>query len=159
MPTPTSPEVLSAIPHRPPFLFVDAIVSETATSIVCSRTFHPEEDFYRGHYPGSPITPGVLLCEAVVQAGAIFLSRKMTASGSGLEGVPLLAKISEVRFRSPVLPGDTVTLVAELKEVVGGFHLMRGSASCGSRRILTLDFAVAWKTPEPAASQQQQQQQ
>ena len=58
--------------------------------------------------PGAPITPGVLLCEAVFQTGALYLARSLAASGDRAAGVPLLAKIAEVRFRSPVYPGDTI---------------------------------------------------
>ena len=53
-------QILERIPHRPPFLFVDDIVSETAEGIVARRTWRADEDFYKGHYPGAPITPGVL---------------------------------------------------------------------------------------------------
>ena len=57
-----NPTVLQLIPHRPPFLFVDEIVSESPDSLVARRTFRADEDFYKGHYPGAPITPGVILC-------------------------------------------------------------------------------------------------
>jgi 3-hydroxyacyl-[acyl-carrier-protein] dehydratase len=145
-----SPSVLDLIPHRPPFLFVDEIVAETPDSLLARRTFRPDEDFYRGHYPGAPITPGVLLCEAVFQAGALYMARTMAGQGSR-EGVPLLAKISDVRFRSPVYPGDTILIEVKKKEVVGGFTMMSGNIKNGDKRVLSVDFAVAWKTPEGAA--------
>jgi 3-hydroxyacyl-[acyl-carrier-protein] dehydratase len=151
-------EVLASIPHRPPFLFVDEIVAETPTSLTTRRRFRPEEAFYEGHYPGAPITPGVLLCEAVFQTGALFLSRSLQAKGGQLQGVPLLAKIGEVRFRNPVYPGDTVTISVSQREVLAGFYMMSGMVQMDGKRVLTVDFSVAWKTPEggqAAASQQQ----
>lgn len=140
--------VTDLIPHRPPFLFVDAIVSETDESLVATRTFRADEDFYAGHYPGSPITPGVLLCEAVFQAGALFMARQAQKTGTAAEGgVPLLAKIDSVRFRNPVYPGETVTIEVKRREQLGGFTMMSGSVKSGGKRVLTVDFAVAWKTP------------
>jgi len=142
--------VTDLIPHRPPFLFVDEIVSESGDGIVAKRTWRAEEDFYRGHYPGAPITPGVLLCEAVFQTGALFMARQARAAGgkSG-EGVPLLAKISDVRFRCPIYPGDTVVIEVRRREVLGGFSLMSGSVKkADGTRVLSVEFSVVWKAPE-----------
>jgi 3-hydroxyacyl-[acyl-carrier-protein] dehydratase len=141
-----SPEILARIPHRPPFLFVDEIVSETADGLVARRTWRTAEDFYSGHYPGAPITPGVLLCEAVFQAGALYLSKSL-ANQAARGGVPLLVKISDVRFRSPVFPGDTVLIEVKRKDVLGGFYIMSGAMKRGDTRILTVEFSVAWKVP------------
>ncbi len=141
--------VTDLIPHRPPFLFVDEIVSETEDSLTARRTWRADEDFYRGHYPGAPITPGVLLCEAVFQTGALYMARRAQAAGAKPgEGVPLLAKISDVRFRSPVYPGDAVTIEVKRREEVGGFTMMSGAIKNGDKRVLTVEFAVAWKTPQ-----------
>jgi 3-hydroxyacyl-[acyl-carrier-protein] dehydratase len=144
-----SPEILRRIPHRPPFLFVDEIVSETPDLLVARRTWRPDEDFYSGHYPGAPITPGVLLCESVFQAGALHLSRVLAEQGVPA-GVPLLVKISDVRFRNPVFPGDVVTIEVRKKDTLGGFFMMSGAMKRGDTRILSVDFSVAWKTPEAA---------
>lgn len=143
--------VTNFIPHRPPFLFVDEIVSENETGLVAKRTWRADEDFYRGHYPGMPITPGVLLCEAVFQTGALFLSRRQAAKGEAAQaGVPLLAKISDVRFRNPVYPGETILIEVKEKEALGGFVFMSGSVKSGDKRVLNVDFSVGWKVPEKA---------
>ncbi len=143
-------QVTQLIPHRPPFLFVDEIVSQAGDSLVARRTWRAEEDFYKGHYPGAPITPGVLLCESVFQAGALLLADKLAGQGKP-DGVPLLAKVENVRFRSPVYPGDTITIEVKINETAGGFYLMSGHIRNGEKRVLNVDFSVAWKTPEGPA--------
>lgn len=142
-------QVTDLIPHRPPFLFVDEIVSSAADHLIAKRTWRAEEDFYRGHYPGAPITPGVLLCEAVFQTAACHMALKAKAAGAKPgEGVPLIAKISDVRFRSPVYPGDTITLEVKEKDAMGGFTMLSGSIKkADGTRVLNVEFAVAWKTP------------
>ena len=143
------PLILQLIPHRPPFLFVDEIVSETPDGLVARRAWQAEEAFYKGHYPGAPITPGVLLCESVFQTAALFIAKQaMAAGGKPGDGVPLLAKISDVRFRSPVYPGDVVTMEVKKKDSLGGFIMMTGAVKNGDKRVLTVDFSVAWKAPE-----------
>lgn len=142
-------QITDLIPHRPPFLFVDAIVSESAEGLVATRTFRADEDFYKGHYPNAPITPGVLLCEAVFQTGALFLARQ-AAGQATRAGVPLMAKISDVRFRNPVFPGETITISVKKKESLGGFTMMSGSVTSGSKRVLSVEFTVAWTTPAGA---------
>lgn len=142
--------VTELIPHRPPFLFIDEIVENSAESLTAKREWRSDEDFYQGHYPNSPITPGVLMCESVFQAGAAYMSLKARASGQAAgEGVPLLAKISDVRFRNPVFPGDTTIITVQKKEEMGGFTMMAGAVKkADGTRVLTVNFSVAWKTPE-----------
>jgi 3-hydroxyacyl-[acyl-carrier-protein] dehydratase len=141
-------EVEKLIPHRPPFLFVDEIVSHDGEVLVAKRTWRTDEYFYQGHYPGAPITPGVLLCEAVFQTGALLMARLMAGGAGGQGGVPLLTKVSDVRFRLPVYPGDTVTIEVKRKETMGDFHFMTGSMKNGDKRVMNVDFSVAWKKPE-----------
>jgi len=141
--------VTDLIPHRPPFLFVDEIVSETDDGLVARRTWRAEEDFYQGHYPGAPITPGVLLCEAVFQTAACYMSSRARAAGEKPgAGVPLIAKISDVRFRNPVFPGDTVVIEVKKKDALGGFTMLSGAMKkADGTRVMNVDFSVAWKTP------------
>lgn len=143
-------DVKALIPHRPPFLFVDEIVSETADGLTAKRAWRAEEDFYKGHYPNAPITPGVLLCEAVFQTGALFMARQAQAAGAAPgAGVPLLSKISDVRFRTPIYPGDTIVIEVKKKEVVAGFTMMAGNVKkADGTRVLSVDFTVAWRTPK-----------
>ncbi len=136
------PAITDLIPHRPPFLFIDEIVSAGPDSLVARRTWRAEEDFYKGHYPDGPITPGVILCECVIQAGALLVALTESASG-GKPKMPILARIRDVRFRLPVFPGDTTTIEVKQKEFVAGFGLMSGTMKCGEKRVLSIDFSVA----------------
>ena len=141
-------EVEKLIPHRPPFLFVDEIVSHDGESLVAKRTWRADEDFYKGHYPGAPSTPGVLLCESVFQTGALLMAKLMAGQTGGQGGVPLLTKVTDVRFRTPVYPGDTTTIEVRRKETMGDFHFMAGAIKNGDKRVLNVEFSVAWKKPE-----------
>ena len=73
-----------AIPHRPPMLLIDEVLERSEDRIICGKTFQADEFFFQGHYPGKPITPGVILCESAMQAGAVLLAQHMEMDG----GVP-----------------------------------------------------------------------
>ena len=141
-------EVEKLIPHRPPFLFVDEIVSHDGETLVAKRTLRADEDFYKGHYPGAPITPGVLLSESVFQTGALLMAKLMSSSGVQQGGVPLLSKVTDIRFRLAVYPGDTVTIEVKRTGTTAGFHFISGLMKNGDKKVMNVEFAVAWKTPE-----------
>jgi len=132
-------DILKAIPHRPPFLFVDSIVELTSARIGTTRRVREDEDFFKGHYPGNPIMPGVLICEAICQSGAILLSR--TAADIG-EGVPVLTRIGNAKFRNMVKPGDTMEIEAEITERLSNVYFLKGKASVAGKTAVTVEFAV-----------------
>ena len=103
--------IKSAIPHREPFLLLDEIVEQTDNRIVCRKRFTGEEFWYRGHYPDFPLTPGVLLCEAAMQAGAVLLAKSLRDNP---DSVPVVTRMNNVKFKAMVRPGDTVELEVEL---------------------------------------------
>jgi 3-hydroxyacyl-[acyl-carrier-protein] dehydratase len=133
------------IPHRPPFLFVDEIIAETDDTLTTRRRVRPDEDFFKGHYPGNPIMPGVLICEAVFQSGAVFLTRQLRAQGEDLSRfTPVLTRITEGKFRNPVKPGDELIIDVRLKDRLGRFMFMSGTVrTADNRKVLTVDFSVA----------------
>jgi len=137
-------DIYRAIPHRPPFLFVDEIIAESPTGLVARRTFRNEDFFYAGHYPGNPITPGVILCEAAFQTAAVFLVRKLVARGQSASGLtPVLSRIGEAKFKRMVRPGDTVEIEVTEKETVQKFHFLRGVLRKDGKPVLALEFALA----------------
>ncbi|MDR2863078.1 MAG: 3-hydroxyacyl-ACP dehydratase FabZ [Puniceicoccales bacterium] len=133
-------EIFNTIPHRPPFLFVDGIVEMRDDSITCTRTLRAEEPFYKGHYPGNPITPGVLLCEAVFQTGAIYLVKKI---GNAENKTPVLCRIEDAKFKNMVFPGDTLTIQVSMRERLQDFHFMSGKVLKDGKIVLTIRFALA----------------
>jgi 3-hydroxyacyl-[acyl-carrier-protein] dehydratase len=133
------------LPHRPPFLFVDEIIAETADTLTTRRRVRPDEDFFKGHYPGNPIMPGVLICESVFQSGCIFLTKQLRAQGEDLKRyTPVLTRITEVKFKNTVRPGDELIIDVKLKDRLGRFMFLSGSVrTADNRRVLTVDFGVA----------------
>ena len=132
-------QIEQSIPHRPPMLLVDEIVSQTDDSIVTRKTFHPEEFFLQGHYPGQPIVPGVILCEATVQSGAVLLS----GLAAGKSGVPVLTRMNEVKFRRVVRPGETIEMTVKLNERLGDAYFLTGTAKVDGQAAVRLEFACA----------------
>ena len=116
-------EILEVLPHRYPFLLVDR-VDEIDKDRLCKgyKNVTINEPFFQGHYPGFPIMPGVLILEAMAQAGAIMLLRTDAYRGR----IPLIGAIDEVKFRRPVRPGDVLVSTVELLWVKGAV----GRISC-----------------------------
>ena len=146
MPPEMSDEVYQAIPHRPPFLFIDKVEEITDTGIRAIRTVRAEEPHFAGHYPGNPIMPGVLLCETVFQAAAIYLSKvhNLDANAdSEANLIPVLTRIQDAKFKQMVKPGDELTVEAEHTEVLGQFHFLKGKISREGKVVMTVKFALA----------------
>ena len=135
--------VKNYIPHREPFLFVDEIVEMTDEKIVTKKTIDPKEAFFEGHYPDSPIMPGVLLCEAIFQSGAILISKLISdqTEAGGLCGVPVLTRIQNVKFKHMVKPGDTIDIESTVKETLSNVYYMKGSASVDGKKAVYVEYA------------------
>jgi len=144
-------EILNAIPHRPPFLFIDEIVERGDDTLTVKRHVSGEESFFEGHYPGNPIMPGVLISEAVFQAGGVYFHEMQSEEeNADPEIVPVLTKITEARFRAPVFPGDDLFITVTFKERTAQFMFMDGAVKNGhGKRVLNISFCVAFaKTPK-----------
>ena len=119
-------EIMARIPHRYPFLLVDRVVEIVpGRSIVAIKNVTMNEPFFQGHFPGAPVMPGVLIIEALAQAGAVLLLTDIPDRGSKLV---YFTGIDEARFRRPVVPGDQVRLSMEVLKLRSKTCKMRGRA-------------------------------
>lgn len=132
--------ILGAIPHRPPFLFVDKIIEMDESHILAEKKLPPDLDFFKGHYPDFPVMPGVLTLESVFQAGAVLLSQHVEGMESG---VPVLTRIKDAKFKKMVRPGDTLTLEARIEDSVKTVFYMKGSARVDGALVASVLFTCA----------------
>lgn len=131
----------AAIPHRAPFLFLDRVLEWGEDSIRVAWRVPPEADFFRGHYPGQPVTPGALLCEHAFQAAACLISRAL----GGFEeedGVPVLTKIEGSRFRRMVLPGDKLETEVKVRERLGPAWYLTATVRCDEKTAVQTRFVL-----------------
>lgn len=129
--------IKSAIPHREPFLLIDEIVDQTESRIVCRKRFTGEEFWYAGHYPEFPLTPGVLLLESAMQAGAVLLKK---AVEDNPDKVPVVSRINNVKFKLMVRPGDTIDLDVTLTEQLAGAFFMDATVKLDDKPAATFEF-------------------
>ncbi|MDD4973548.1 MAG: 3-hydroxyacyl-ACP dehydratase FabZ [Bacteriovorax sp.] len=131
------PDIKDLIPQRAPFLFVDKIINLDEKKISTSLHLTGEEDFFKGHFPGNPIMPGVLLQEALFQSGAALMAKK---AGGGL-GV--VTRVQNAKFKNMVRPGETLEMEVELVDSLSNASYMKGTTRVNGKVVLVLEFAVA----------------
>ena len=126
-------EIEKIIPHRDPFLLLDEVVElEPGARVRARFTVRGDEWFLRGHFPGEPIMPGVLMVEALAQAGAVGVLSHPDFTGR----VPLFAGIDGVRFRRIVRPGDVLDFELIVDRLRSTFGRGSGSVSCNGETVL-----------------------
>lgn len=134
-------QIKQIIPHRDPMLMVDCIeqLDQEAGTVVGTKTFTGEEEFFKGHFPGNPVVPGVFLIEALAQTGAVaILSREEYLGKTGY-----FASWDKIKFRRKVLPGDTVTLKVQLVKIRGKIVVADGIAYVGEEKAAQGTFTCA----------------
>jgi len=119
-------DIINFLPHRYPFLLVDRVVAlEPGKSITALKNVTGNESFFQGHFPEVKIMPGVLIVEAVAQAGGILLYHSLPDPTKKLV---VLSKLQNVRFRKIVVPGDQIRLEAEIVKVRARYVTLKGRA-------------------------------
>jgi beta-hydroxyacyl-ACP dehydratase FabZ len=126
-------QIQSILPHRYPFLLVDRIIEyEPHKRVVGIKNVTLNEPFFQGHFPGAPVMPGVLIIEAMAQAGALLVMREIEGPDRKL---PFFSAIKDGRFRHPVVPGDTLVLEVTALRVGSRVQRMRGVAKVDGKMV------------------------
>ncbi|GBG78491.1 hypothetical protein CBR_g26519 [Chara braunii] len=136
-------QIRDILPHRYPFLLVDRIVEfEPGKSAVGIKNVTINDNFFPGHFPERPIMPGVLMVEALAQVGGVVM---LTPEVGGSKDSFFFAGIDKVRFRKPVVAGDTLVMRMKLTQLRKGFGIakMRGEAYVGGELVCEGDFMMA----------------
>lgn len=136
-------EIRSIIPHRYPFLLIDRIVEiEPLKRIVAIKNVTVNEPFFQGHFPDAPVMPGVLIIEAMAQAGAVLLFREV--SDADREGKLLyFTSIEEAKFRKPVVPGDQIRIEVTVLKYKMGYCKLRAEAYVDGVLVTEANIASA----------------
>jgi len=134
MGTPTQ-EVLTLLPQKPPFLFVDKVVEFLDDKIMTSYQVTGQENFFLGHFPGNPIMPGVILQEACFQTGALLMQKRGGASGLGV-----VVRVDQVKFKNFVKPGDELVIEVKLDEQLKNAFYMTGKIRVNGDIVMSCKF-------------------
>jgi len=134
-------DLFEFLPHRPPFLFLRRLTAWTpGTSAVGEARFDADEFFFRGHFPGNPIVPGVILTEVAAQTGGFALTLQ---DRTDVQAVAWLAKIRHMRFRAVVRPDETLTIRAEVESRLGPGGTVAVSISRGETAVAEGELVIS----------------
>ena len=133
-------EIKEIIPHRDPFLLIDEVI-EIVPGVRCTALKHLKEDefWFKGHFPGHPVQPGVLTVEMLAQTGAVCILSVPENKGK----IAFFAKIDGVRFRRQVLPGETLRLEVEIVKQRGPIGVCKAVAFVGEERAVEAEITCA----------------
>jgi len=134
-------QILDVLPHRFPFLLVDRVISVDDQKIVALKNVTINEPFFGGHFPGLPVMPGVLIVEALAQAGALFAWRIMKFKPD--THVIFFMAMDGVKFRKPVVPGDQLMLECVPLRKGGTVWKLRGEAKVDGAVVAEAEFLAS----------------
>ncbi len=139
-------DVRKILPHRYPFLMVDAFVSQDGDGFECVKNVSHNEPFFAGHFPEEPVMPGVLIIEALAQAAAIGLAVREGFDPETSESSPVgyLASIDAAKFRRKVVPGDQLRLLGEITLFRRGLCRVSARALVGDEVAATADLSFVY---------------
>jgi len=123
-------------------LFLDGVALDEDGGATASWRVPEDADFFRGHYPGNPVTPGVILCEHAFQAAAVLLAELGHAFGA-VRGVPVLARIEKAKFRRIVRPGESLRTEVQLADRAGPAAFLEAKAWVGEELALEVRCVLA----------------
>ena len=133
----TKEEIMQILPHREDMLLLDE-VSMDGSDAVGHYLVRGDEFFLRGHFPGNPIVPGVILCEILAQSACVLMKDAM-AEGK----LPVYTGLNNVKFRSPVRPGDTIETRCRIKRAKHPFYFAEGTVTVEGRLCVSAEFSFA----------------
>ena len=134
------------LPHRYPFLLVDRVLElEPNQRVLAVKNVSINEPFFQGHFPGHPVMPGVLVLEALAQAGGLLTQLSAAAAGAvnGEEKLFYLVKIDNARFSRMVVPGDQLMLEVKLKRMIRNMAMYECTASVDGKTVASADILCA----------------
>lgn len=135
-------QIREALPHRYPFLLIDRVTGGVVgESITALKNVSNNEPFFQGHFPKRPVMPGVLVIEAMAQAGGVLSHLTMI----DLEPKPLffLAGVNNARFRQPVLPGDQLEINVSVERIKRGIWFYKCNATVDGKIVVAADIMCA----------------
>lgn len=133
----TKEEIMQILPHRDDMLLLDEVSMDGSDAVGHYRV-RGDEFFLRGHFPGNPIVPGVILCEILAQSACVLMKDAM-AEGK----LPVYTGLNNVKFRSPVRPGDTIETRCRIRRAKHPFYFAEGTVSVEGRLCVSAEFSFA----------------